>query len=156
MFANIQGCKSKFYKRHKSSISSRKGQTCINKASQPQTVTLGWHFLQWTAYLSVHFMLPSLGEVLCFHMKCCTQPLDQMKAIVGWALWCLCDAYLLFQWKYCVHGNMFSSGGRATAKPVLNSKKALLYHGNWFLNVTVFSNVMLMKYNELCSCFCLL
>ena len=86
-----------------------------------------WHkadiFLQWTAVQSVHFILPSLGEVFHFYMRRCSGPLDQMKAIVGLALWCLCNAYLLFWWKYCDHLNMFSSQGRATAKCVLHREK---------------------------------
>lgn len=56
-------------------------------------------------------------------MRRCKGPLDQMKAIVGLALWCLCNAYLLLWWKYCDHLNMFSSQGSATAKLVLNSEK---------------------------------
>lgn len=86
-----------------------------------------WHyvdiFLQWTAVPSVYFILPSLGEVFHFYMRRCRGPLDQMKAIVGLALWCLCNAYLLFWWKCCDHLNMFSSQGSATAKIVLNREK---------------------------------
>lgn len=67
-------------------------------------------------------MLPSLGEVFHFYMRCYRGPLDQMKAIVGLALWCLCNAYLLFWWECCNHLNMFSSLESATAKVVLHSE----------------------------------
>lgn len=55
-------------------------------------------------------------------MRRCRGPLDQMKAIVGLALWCLCNAYLLFWWEYCDHRNVFSSQGSATAQLVLHSE----------------------------------
>jgi len=86
-----------------------------------------WHQVdiipQWTAVLSAHFILPSLGEVFYFYMRCCWRPLDQMKAIVGLALWCLCNAYLLFWWKHCNHLNMFSSLDSAPAGLVLHGEK---------------------------------
>lgn len=104
-------------------------------------------FPQWTAVPCVHFILSSLGEVFHLYMRRCREPLGQMKAIVGFALWSLCDAYLLFWWNYCDHLTMFSSLGSATAKLVLHRGKAPLYRRNWFLNVTVFWDVWLMTYH---------
>lgn len=59
-----------------------------------------WHsadiFLQRTVIPSVQFTLPSWGKVLHFYMRCCREPFDQMKVMAGSAVWCLCNAYLLF------------------------------------------------------------
>lgn len=95
--------------------------------------------------LQPHFMLPS--SALHFYMRRCRAPLDQMKAIVGFVLWSLCDAYLLFWWKHWDHLNVFFIWGQCNSK-AFAWREAALYHRNSLLNVTVFWNVMLMKYNK--------
>lgn len=52
-------------------------------------------FLQRTVIPSVRFIFPSWGKVLHFYMRCCREPFDQMKAMAGSAVWCLCNAYFL-------------------------------------------------------------
>lgn len=87
-------------------------------------------------------------------------PFDQTTAIVGLALWCLCDAYLLFGAKVLQSSKhvffffIFSIGD--TAELVLNTDTALSRR-NWFPDITVFLlfflNVMFTQYNEPCSSF---